>query len=158
MGPARQRLLNLSANEVQSHLSGSPVIGCRVCFPLWLGFGDLLPRQERERKPLLSFTTANLSSVEFSSKMSSLLPFMYSLCPEPCFPLRCYHCAFHTDALSLSACAAWFLSLLKFQSRIRATMCFQCGMSDLDFCSYGVHRHHVLSHTTTFRLLSIALM
>lgn len=61
MGPARQKL-NLAANELQSHLSlRLPAIGCWICFPLWLGFGDLLPRQESERKPLLSFTTPNLS-------------------------------------------------------------------------------------------------
>lgn len=63
-------------------------------------------------------------SVEFSSRMSSLLPFMCSLCLEACFLLRCYHCTFHTDILSVSACAAWFLSLLKFQSRIRAVCVF----------------------------------
>lgn len=47
---------------------------------------------------------------EFPLRMSSLLPFMCCLCPEHRFLLRCYRCAFHTDALSVSACAAWFLS------------------------------------------------
>lgn len=60
--PARQKL-NLAVNKLHSRLSGSPVIGCWICFRLWLGFGDLLPRQESEQKPLLSSTTPNLSGM-----------------------------------------------------------------------------------------------
>lgn len=89
-------------------------------------------------------------SVEFSPRMSSLLPFMFSLCLEACFLLRCYHCTFHIDILSVRACAAWFLSLLKFQSRIRAVCVFSAEWV-IRFCSSGVCRHdsHIISMLTT---------
>lgn len=103
------------------------IMGCWICFRLWLGFGDLLPRRQWAEGSLCSRSPLPLLVMRgkrqgFSSRMSSLLPFVHPLSLELNFLLRWYQCAPRTDALSVSACAAWFLSLLKFESRVRATV------------------------------------
>lgn len=63
-----------------------------------------------EALPLIHHCKSMECGVFFSpSRMNSLLPFMYSLCPEPRFLLRRYHCAFHTDTLSEFLCHLIFI-------------------------------------------------
>ena len=132
----------------RSPISQAPCNRVLDLFPPLAGIWRFATQTSERRKPLVSFTTPNLLGV--GERVLSLYQGwvhccpMYSLCPEPRFLRRCYHCAFHTDTLSECLCCLIFI-FAEVSKSDQGICVFSVRNEWLDFCWWGCCRHH--AHT-----------